>query len=144
LERFIKISGYPPDHARKAYDNGYFLEAIQTLHGFLERKLQEFLLMQRVPKNGVYESWSKAWDVSVELSLNNAGKALFVIKAISEDELNKISKFNRVRNNIIHKLFYDHHDEKWLGLKKEEYDELFETGMALCDEIDSKSSELNL
>lgn len=144
MERYIKIPGYPPDHAKKAYDNGYFLEAIQTLHGYLERKLQELLLMQRVPKDGVDESWAKAWDTSSELSLNNVAKALFVIKAISEDELMQISKFNKIRNNVVHRIFYDPHDEKWLGVKKEEFDDLFKTGMILCDEIDGKSAEFNL
>lgn len=143
METFIKIPGYPPDHAQQAYRNGYFLEAIQTLHGYLERKVQELLLMQRVAKSELDESWPKAWDVSVEFTLNNAAKALFVIKAISEEELNKISKFNRVRNNLVHKLFFDPHDEKWQGVKREEYDKLFEIALELCEEIDSKSAEIN-
>lgn len=137
MSSYIRIEGWPLDHAQKAYENGYFLEAIQTLHGWLECKLRELFLLQRKPE----KSWAKAWDVSNEFSLNNAAKALFLIGELSEEELSKISRFNRIRNNLVHKLFYDPYDEKWQGVPKAEFEELYEVGHNLCHKIEIKSAE---
>lgn len=123
---------------------GYYLEAIQTLHGWLECKLRELFLMQRVKNNAPWESWAKAWDVSNEFTLNNAIKALFLVSAISEEEYSGILKFNRLRNNLVHKLFHNPYDEKWKGVKKEEFDHLFKIGVDLCYEVENKAGEINM
>ena len=35
---YIRIRDWPPDHAYEAYKRGYFVEAIQVLHGYIENQ----------------------------------------------------------------------------------------------------------
>src|SRR5690606_38780264 len=86
MSEFVRIREWPPDYAEKVFADGYYLEALQTLHGWIERKLTELLLLQRVRLGASNETWNKAWDTSIEFSLINAAKALFVIGALSEKE----------------------------------------------------------
>ncbi|MBI3187047.1 MAG: hypothetical protein HYZ31_04125 [Gammaproteobacteria bacterium] len=143
MSEFIKINGFPPEYAKKAFDDGYYLEALQTLHGWIECKLRELLLLQRTLLGASFDSWSKAWDISNEFSLNNASKALLVLGAITEEEQKDISTFNRVRNNLVHKMFYDPYNEHWQGVDKQELVNAFEKGLHLADFIDSKSCAIN-
>lgn len=142
MSDFIRINGLPADHAKKAYSEGYYLEALQTLHGWLECKLRELLLMQRTTKGNSHEAWASAWDASNEFSLNNAAKSLFVIGVITESEHNRIKKFNRLRNNMVHKMFYDPYNEHWKGVPHQELEEAFESGILLSEEIEFKSGEV--
>src|SRR5688572_9598186 len=105
---YIRISTWPTDHATAAYEGGHYIEALQVLHGWIESRLQQILLLQRaklsLPQDGTF---GRAWDISFELSLNNIAKALFVAGLISEDLLNKLVRFNRIRNAVIHKMFLE-------------------------------------
>ncbi len=143
MEDYIKIKGWPPaDHARKAYENGYYIEALQTLHGWIECKLRELLLMQRTLLDADHDTWALSWDISNEFSLNNAAKALFILGAVSEDEYKRILQFNRVRNNLVHKLFYDPYDESWRGVRKDEFEKAYQAGLTLCEEVEFKSNQV--
>ncbi len=143
MSAFIRINGFPPDYAEKAFAAGYYLEALQTLHGWIECKLRELLLLQRSLLGASYEGWPKAWDVSNEFSLNSASKTLLVLGAITEEEQRDISAFNRVRNNLVHKMFYDPYDEHWQGVDKKELVDAFQKGLRLANEIELKSGEVN-
>jgi len=142
MSDFIRINGLPVEHAEKAYSEGYYLEALQTLHGWLECKLRELLLMQRTKTDNHHEAWASAWDASNEFSLNNAAKVLLVIGVITENEHNRIKKFNRLRNNLVHKMFYDPYNENWKGVPYEEIEEAFKSGVLLSEEIEFKSGEV--
>lgn len=145
MRRYVKLREWPPDHAYTAYRRKYFIEAIQTLHSWLECKLRELLNMSSLYrlKGADEDGWIRAWDLSNEFSLNNAAKALFIIGSLSEAELSRIVEFNRVRNNIIHKLFWDPHNEKWNGVPKSEYDRAFKEGMKLCAKIELRTAMID-
>ena len=134
---------WPADHAQDAYDAGYYIEALQTLHGWMEVKLRELLQLQRESKpiEGKASGWGRAWNMTNELSLNNIAKALFISGALPEDVLDRILNFNRVRNNLIHKLFYDPYEGQHHGIPKEEYDAAFQAGVELGCLIESMSAE---
>ena len=140
---YIRIRKWPADHAQEAYDAGYYIEALQTLHGWLELKLRELLQLQRtgIQRQGNDNDWGRAWNMTHELSLNNIAKALYIAGALPEDLLNRILHFNRVRNNLIHKLFYDPHQEQFLGIPKEEFDAAFRAGVELGYLIENMSAE---
>lgn len=143
MSEFIRIMKWPADHAQEAYDAGYYIEALQTLHGWMEVKLRELLQLQRVgkPNEEKGAGWERAWNMTNELSLNNIAKALFIAGALPEDVLNQILGFNRVRNNLIHKLFYDPHEGQYPGIPKAEYDAAFRSGVELGYLIESMSAE---
>lgn len=143
VTEFIRIHKWPADHAQEAYDAGYYIEAIQTLHGWLEIKLRELLQLQRTARPGPERDgeWGHAWDMTHDLSLNSIAKALFISGALPEDVLNRILGFNRVRNNLVHKLFRDPYEKEYLGIPKEEYDAAFHAGVELGELIESMSAE---
>ena len=140
---YIRIRTWPTDHAKAAYESGHFIEALQVLHGWMESRLQQILLLQRAksqsPDDGTF---GRAWDVSLELSLNNIAKALFVAGLISEDLVNKLARFNRVRNAVIHKMFLEPHNKEYRGVPRKEYDEAFQSGVELCELLETMEDEL--
>jgi hypothetical protein len=136
---YIKISNWPPDHAQKAYDDGYYVEALQVLHGWVEIRLEEIILLLRKDIKEDNE-FKMAWDLSNEFSLINCSKFLFCIGSISKNEYDKLMFFNKCRNNLIHKLFHDPYDKTHLGVPKNQYDEAFNAGMELSDIFLEKSS----
>ena len=143
MSEFIRIKKWPADHAQDAYAAGYYIEALQTLHGWMEVKLRELLQLQRVgtPSANKESEWGRAWNTTNELSLSEIAKALFIIGAIPEDTLNKILAFNRVRNNLIHKLFHDPYEKEYLGIPRDEYDKAFRDGVDLGYLIENMSTE---
>ena len=141
---YIRINTWPPDHATTAYEGGHYIEALQVLHGWLESRLQQILLLQRAKLNLPHQegSFGRAWEVSYELSLNNIAKALFVGGLISEDLLNMLVRFNRVRNAVIHKMFLEPHDKQYLGVPRKEYDDAFQLGLELCELLEGMEYDL--
>lgn len=140
---FIKITKWPAEHAQDAYDAGYYIEALQTLHGWIEVKLREFLLLQRIGSQTKTQdlNFGKAWDMSNELSLNQLAKSLFISGALPEDILNEIVSFNRVRNNMTHKLFHDPYEKQCPGIPRAEYDKAFHDGINLGYIIENMSAD---
>ena len=143
MSEFICIKKWPADHAQEAYDAGYYIEALQTLHGWIEVKLRELLQLQRVgtPSADRDAEHGRAWDMTNELSLNQIAKALFIIGALPEESLNEVLSFNRVRNNLVHKLFHDPYEKKYLGIPRTEYDKAFGDGINLGQVIENMSAE---
>ena len=43
--KYIKFSGIPNEVAIEAYSNGHYAEAIQILHGYVECKCRELLML---------------------------------------------------------------------------------------------------
>lgn len=142
MSDFIRINGLPVEHAKKAFSDGYYLEALQTLHGWLECKLRELLLMQRTTKANSNDAWASSWDASNEFTLNNAAKALFIIGVLTAQQHQEIKSFNRIRNNLVHKMFYDPYNENWKGVPQQEIENAFKIGVDLAKEIEFKSGEI--
>jgi len=141
VTQFVRIDKWPADHAQEAYAAGYYIEALQTLHGWMEVKLRELIQMQRAGIEVVESDaeYARVWDMTNELSLNQIAKALFIIGALPEGMLNRILSFNRVRNNLVHKLFHDPCEKEYLGIPRAEYDKAFQDGMTLGQEIENMS-----
>ena len=87
---YINNRQWPTDRAKKAYDNGYFAEAIQTLHGWLESQSQEMLKL--VGCRYFKTNLSDTWDITDEISLSNILKVLFVLGQITKEEYDKLIK----------------------------------------------------
>jgi len=125
----VIFKAYPPDHAEMAYKAGYFVEAIQVLHGWIEMKLQELLLLSRHKnlKNG----YSEIWDSAFGIPLVQVAKVLLVVGKIDKTTFDAVSKFNSMRNKIIHKIFYEPYDGPRPEISKAEYNRAFDFGVEL-------------
>lgn len=137
---YIKIRINVTEHAQNAYANEYYIEAIQVLHGWIENKLQEILILVGCVDNDAIAD--KTWDVANQINLNMSAKALYVIGKITDDEYQKIIKFNTLRNNIIHKIYYEPYEKPYLGVPRKQYDEVFQIGISLAEELQDKTIDI--
>lgn len=131
---FIRIRDWPPDYAQTAYEKGNYIEAIQVLHGFIETKLQELLIMEGSKSNEMKE----IWDIANQISLVNSVKVLFIIGKLNKNEFENILFFNKMRNQVIHGLFNDTYEDGIKGVSKNNFDMAFKQGMKLSDILQRK------
>lgn len=113
-EDVIRIKDWPPDYAQKAYKRKHYIEAIQVLHGFIETKLQELLILTGTID--YKKETSEIWDIANQISLINCVKVLFILGQISQKEYQSILKFNSMRNQIVHRLFHETYDQGVKGV----------------------------
>lgn len=146
MPQYIRPKKWPMDHAKEAYKAGYYIEAIQVLHGWIEVKLRELLISLRAEAAGHDRHFAHIWDMTNDISLLNAAKALFIAGVISEAQYSRIQAFNRVRNNLIHKFFFDPYEKPYPGIPKREYRAALHAGDRLgwtLQELADKRFELS-
>jgi hypothetical protein len=129
------------DHAQDAKAAGFHIEAIQTLHGWVEVKIRELLLSLRAEAVGIDKHWGRIWDMTNQISLYNATNALFIAGVLSERQVARILDFNRIRNNVIHKLFHDPYEKEYRGVPVKEYSAAFRAGNKLGWELQTLVEE---
>ncbi|MEZ4910286.1 MAG: hypothetical protein R2774_05440 [Saprospiraceae bacterium] len=134
---YIRIKEWPTEHAQKAYDSKNYIEAMQVLHGWIENKLQELLIL--TGSIDFKMDSSKTWDIANQVSYINAARVLFILSQITETEYQKIIKFNSLRNQIIHKVFHEPYKKAYKGIPRAEYDNVFEQGKELADLLQYKT-----
>ncbi len=123
----------PIEHIQKAYSDGYYVEAMQVLHGFLELQLRELIYVGKKDK-GPHDHYDLAISSMFEISFTAALKVLFIQKIISKDERDKLQHLNRARNNMIHKIYTeDNNGSK--GYSKSEYDKALKNGLHLMETL---------
>ena len=136
-KEFIRIRKWPSEHAQEAYDNKNYIEAIQVLHGWIENKLQELIILTgSIDFNMDSE---KTWDIANQISLIDSARILYILSQITEDEFQKIIKFNSIRNQIIHKIFHEPFEKEYNGVPKTEYDKVFYDGVFLANLLQRKT-----
>jgi len=141
-EIFIRVDYIPDKHAKKAYSKGYFIEAIQVIHGCIERQLRELIFAQGNSKP--HENFDLAVDSMYEVSFNTAVKVLFIQKAISKKIRDRLLNFNKTRNGIIHKIYFDTASSSWKGFPKSQYDSAYKDGLELITMLEDMVCAPNL
>jgi hypothetical protein len=76
------------------------------------------------------------------LSLNNTAKAFFIAGAITENLFDRILSFNRIRNAVVHKLFFEPSKKEYRGVPRQEYDAAYNCGLEVCDLLETIEDEL--
>ena len=138
-KKFIRIEKWVTEHAQEAYNKENYIEAIQVLHGWIENKLQELLILTGSIDHNT--EMSKIWDIANQINFINSARALFVLSQVSEQEYQKIIKFNSLRNQVIHKFYHDPYEKVYEGVPKKQYDEVFKIGLDLADKLQLKSEQ---
>ncbi len=114
----------PDELAKKAHDDGYYIEAIQVIHGWLENQARSFLML--VGCVHFKSEQSETWDLSDTISLNDTLKVLRILNQISTEEFTNFKKFNSLRNKIVHQYYKEPYEKEYHGIPEREYDEVFE------------------
>ncbi|HWR81680.1 MAG TPA: hypothetical protein VN285_00095 [Candidatus Deferrimicrobium sp.] len=138
---YIKLNDWPPDHARKAYENEYYVEAIQVIHNFLEAALQDFFMVSR--HGNIRGRLKYKWDAALEMSFINVSRALLVTGKIDKKTFDRLSQFNSLRNKLIHRLFFEYYEKQYRGIPRKEYDRVYRMGLKLCGYVEGKRAILS-
>jgi len=136
----IWLTAYPPDHAAAARRSGYYVEAIQILHGWIEVKLQEWLLLSR--HHNIRGSFDAVWESAFGMPLLQVAKALFVTGKMNKTTFDAVCRFNAMRNRVIHKLFQQKYDTPGPSISVSEYSAAFEYGIRLSNRLEGQLARL--
>jgi hypothetical protein len=123
MSEYIKHNGDPAELAGEAYRLGFYVEAIQILHAFLENQARSlFMLVGCVH----FESKQKEiWEIADSFSLHNCLKALLIINQITKSEFEELNEFNSMRNKVVHQIFKEPYEKAYLGVLKSDFDNIF-------------------
>jgi hypothetical protein len=130
----IAIEWYPIEHIERAYNSGFYIEAIQVMHAFIELEIRELIYLTSsnlVP----HEEFELAYDSMFDISMNIGTKVLFIQGTLSKDERDKLTNFNKIRNTMVHQIFSKDGNS---GILKEKFDEVYKTGLNLMEMLEVK------
>lgn len=130
----IWFERYPPDHARYSYEEGFYVEALQVLHGWLEVKLQEWLLLGRHGNARV--SLKEISVIAFEVPLLQSAKALFVTGKMPKSTFDAVLRFNAMRNKVIHQMFRESYEDGAISINVKDYDAALKIGLKLSDKLE--------
>jgi len=133
---YIRYRSSPPDHARKAYEEGYFVEAIQVLHGFIESQARALLML--VGRVHFGTQFSDTWDTTDEIPYKDVIKALLAVGQVSKQECADLLQINSMRNKMIHQIFKEPYEKAHPGLPKDQYDKVFQQALEWADLMGEK------
>ncbi len=139
-QEYIRIKEWPSKHALKAYKEGYYVEAIQVLHGFIENQARSLLMLHGAVKSGT--DLSQTWDIVDEVPLKDIVKVLFAMGAFNEDEMNELLQLNSLRNKIIHRIYNEPYEKQYKGFPKVDYDRVFEIALNWSDKIREMNEDI--
>ncbi len=137
---YIRIRGWPPDHAHEAYEKGYFVEAIQVLHGWIESQARELLML--IGSIHFHTKLADTWNYVDEMSYKDVVKALLVVGQVTTEESADLLRINSARNKMIHQIFKEPYEKLHKGFPKPEFDRVFKDAMKWADRMSEKSDEL--
>lgn len=120
---YLKPKGLPDVLAKQAYEDGYYIEAIQILHSFLENQARSFLMLIGCVR---FNAEQKAtWDISDSIKFHDVLKVLFILNQITEEEYKLFNHLNSLRNKVVHQFYKEPYKTLYLGVPKKEFDEVF-------------------
>jgi len=136
MKKNIRIEGPAIAHVSQAIRDGYYVEAMQVLHGYLEWQLRLFFVASGLKT----DHHPLAWDLSYEFPLHFACKALFILGKISKEEMDLIIRVNKTRNQLVHGLFRDPYDGEDRSLPRQLYDRTVKDAQDLVKTLDNRLS----
>ena len=138
--KYIQIRDWPPDHAHEACEKGYFVEAIQVLHGWIECQARGLLML--VGSVHFSTDLAETWDSVDEMPYKDVVKALLAVGQLTKQESADLLQINSVRNKMIHQVFKDPHEKKHPGFPKAEYDRVFKQALQWADRMREKNEAI--
>lgn len=136
----IHIKGSPEEAAKLAYQKGFYLEAIQIVHAWLENQAQELLMLIGIVHFEANEE--DTWDLVNTFSFYDTIKILYALNHLTKNEFDSFAEFNSMRNKVIHKIYRQRHDETFEGPNKTDYDKIFNESLKQVWFFSNKSAEI--
>jgi hypothetical protein len=137
---YIKWQDIPDISSVKAYKDGYYIEAIQILHGYLEKNLQELLMLVGATKFN--SDISNICDIANSIPFVYCLKALYVIGQFSLKEYTNLLNLNRTRNALVHDYYREPYEYPYPGYPKKKFDDVFNQSLMALRLLRKKLDEL--
>ena len=135
-----KFKKFPPDHAFEAYKKEYYLDAIGVLHGFIESPMRSIL--HAYSTTVISNSDEEVWDINERFDFKNLTNILFILQIIKKKEYDHLFSLNSLRNEIIHKYFYDPFDHNYFGASKKKFHSVFNPAYKLSWRFNELNEEM--
>lgn len=130
----VTFAGFAGEHAQEAYKNGYYIEAIQVLHGSIEEYMRQLLLIAGSHQEQTHQDYPDRWDTANRLSYIQAAQALYVFTVIPQSLHETLMAFNRIRNMLLHTLFSEKYSAEH-GIDMEKIAEAVKLGTELSYDL---------
>ena len=141
MQQYISQKREAPEVlAERAYRDGFFIEAIQILHAYLENQAQELLML--VGSVHFNSSLQETWDLAETFSFHDCLNALFILNQITKTEFDEFREVNTLRNKVVHQIFKEPYEKKHLGVSKMEYDKIFHRTLEQIDFFSQKNADI--
>jgi hypothetical protein len=137
---YIRIRDWPPEHASRAYDAGFFVEALQVLHGWVEVQARGLLIM--VGSKHFNTPQSEIWDLVDQIPYKDVIKTLLVVGQVTKEEAETLLRINAVRNKLVHQIFKDPYEKRYEGIPRVEYDSAYKDARLWADKMLGKNEGL--
>jgi hypothetical protein len=140
MTQYITYRDDPRKLAEQAYQQGFYVEAIQILHAYLENQAQSLLMLVGcVHFNAEQED---TWGIADSFSFLQCVKALFVLNQITKDQFSEFSEFNSLRNKVVHQIFKEPYEHAHEGVPKDDYDMIFKRTLDQIDFFTRKNEDI--
>jgi len=141
LTKYAKrLKEFPPDHAYGAYQKEYYLEAVGVLHGFIESQMRSIL--HAYSTSVLSNSDEQVWDINEKFDFKNLTNILFILQIIKKKEYDELFALNSLRNEIIHKYFYDPFDHHYIGASKKKFSSVSKPAYSLSWKLNQLNEEM--
>jgi hypothetical protein len=133
VDEYIRIRNWPPEHAQKAYDSGFYIEAMQVLHGWIECQARGLLML--VGSVHFNTQFSDTWDAVDQMAYKDVMTALLAVGQLNKQDVDELMTINSTRNKLIHQYFRDPHEKEFSGFPRVEYDRVFSAALTWSDRL---------
>jgi hypothetical protein len=130
----------PDELAMEAYQNGYYIEAIQILHAWLENQAQSYVCL--IGAVHFEANMKETWDIADSFKFHQSLKFLFVMNHITKQEFDSFKELNSLRNKIMHDLYKEPYSKKNKSVSKDLYDKIFKKTMEQAYYFTRKAEEI--
>ena len=140
MVKFIQLKESPNEAAQSAYDAGYFVEAIQILHGWMESQARQLVML--VGAIHFDAKQSDTWDLTDTIRFSICVKVLFILNQITKPEYDDLTELNQMRNKIIHNLCKEPYELAYIGVPKSGYNKVFKRTLEQIDLLSRKCEQI--
>lgn len=129
----IKIRTWPPEHAMNACERGFFVEAIQVLHGWIEIQARGLLIVVGSVHHA--SDMKDTWDEVEKMPYRDVVRALLAVGQLRKEQADELLRINAARNRIIHDIFKEPYEEIFPGYPKHKFDQIFSAALEWADRL---------
>ena len=136
-----RVNKNPLDHAYDSQKGGYYYEAIGILHGYIEGQLRFLFMAHCTYERGT--KTEKAWLTTEKFDFKNLSNIVYALQLITEKHYQILLALNSLRNEIVHKYFYEPFKENYKGISSKKFASVFRPSYDLAYDFNEKLDRMH-